>query len=322
MIGRSGRAWTLRAFQVRPGHLRPHDGTQPHQVDLVSDERGNTFGALRRFADRHERADALALLGIAGPAGPALLDVVDGAESPPSIVTAWAPGRSAVPLDQLVEPDDLLAQIHEGRRWTPAAALRLLVPLGNALDRFAERGFVPLELSPDHLVENGGGVRLVGWGRHLYQPRKARLPDSSGMSLPTTQMLCGEMPGPAAGFAEWRQAQVRMLLRLAGWMCSGLPPGSWGVVTGAGQDDYLQASGFASVPALVPGRLAQTLAAATVTERAAEAEQRVRRASCVVLYDEAALQGSSETRQDSGAGACRRAAGGHRPRGGEEPDTG
>lgn len=299
MIGRSGREWQLRAFQVRTGHLRPHDGTQPpHQVDLVSDDRGNTFGALRRFADRRERADALALLGLTGPAGPALLDLVNPAESPPAIVTAWVPGRSAVPLDQLVEPDDLLAQIHEGRRWKPAAALRLLLPLGSALDRFAERGFVPLELSPDHLVENGGGVRLVGWGRHLYQPNDARLPDASGMSLPTTQMLCGELPGPAADFAEWRQAQIRMLLRLAGWMCGGLPPGSWGVVTGTGQDAYLRASGFASVPALVPGRLAQTLAAAAVTERTAEAEQRVRRASCVVLYDEAALRAVPEARDD------------------------
>ena len=288
----------MRAFQVRPGHLRPHDGIQPHQVDLVSDERGNTFGALRRFADRRERADALALLGMAGPAGPALLDLLDLAESPPAIVTAWAPGRSAVPLDQLVEPDDLLAQIHEGRRWKPAAALRLLLPLGNALDRFAERGFVPLELSPDHLVENGGGIRLVGWGRHLYQPQKAELPDSSGMSLPTTQMLCGELPGPAADFAAWRQAQVRMILRLAGWMCGGLPPGSWGVVTGAGQDSYLRASGFASVPALIPGRLSETLASAAVAERTAEAEQRVRQASCVVLFDDAALRVSPETRED------------------------
>jgi hypothetical protein len=298
MIGRSGRDWQLRAFQVRSGHLRPHDGIQPHQVDLVSDERGNAFGALRRFADRRERADALALLGIAGPAGPALLDLVDLAESPPAIVTAWVPGRSAVPLDQLVEPDDLLAQIHEGRRWKPAAALRLLLPLGSALDRFAERGFAPLELSPDHLVENGGGVRLVGWGRHLYQPRNVKLPDGSGMSLPTTQMLCGELPGPGADFAEWRQAQVRMILRLAGWMCGGLPPGSWGVVADAGQDAYLRASGFASVPALIPGRLAQTLASAAVAERTAEAEQRVRRASCVVLFDEAALRGSTETRED------------------------
>ena len=297
MIGRSGRDWTLRAFQVRPGHLRPNDGVRPHQVDLVSDERGNTFGALRRFADRRERADALALLGAAGPAGTALLDLVDLAESPPAIVTAWAPGRSAVPLDQLVEPDDLLAQLQEGRRWKPAAALRLLVPLGDALDRFAERGFVPLELSPDHLVENGGGIRLVGWGRHLYQARSARLPDSSGLSLPTTQMLCGELPGPAADFADWRQVQLRMILRLAGWMCGGLPPGSWGTVTGAGQDAYLRASGFASVPALVPGRLAETLAAAAVAERTAEAEQRVRRAACVVLFDEAAGQGSIETRE-------------------------
>jgi hypothetical protein len=263
----------------------------------VSDERGNTFGALRRFAGRRERADALALLGSAGPAGPALLDLVDLAESPPAIVTAWAPGRSAVPLDQLVEPDDMLAQIHAGRRWKPAAALRLLLPLGNALDQFAERGFVPLELSPDHLVENGGWVRVVGWGRHLYQPRDAKLPDGSGMSLPTTQMLCGEMPGPGAAFAEWRQVQVRMILRLAGWMCGGLPPGSWGVVTGLGQDAYLRACGFASAPELIPGRLAETLASAAVAERAAEAEQRVRRARCVVLFDEAAGRGSYETRE-------------------------
>ena len=297
MIGRSGRDWALRAFQVRPGHLRPHDGRQPHQVDLVSDDQGNTFGALRRFADRRERADALALLGLAGPAGPALLDLVDLAESPPAIVTSWAPGRSAVPLDQLVEPDDLLAQIQDGRRWKPAAALRLLVPLCTALDRFAERGFIPLELSPDHLVENGGGVRLVGWAVTFTSHGTPSCPTGSGMSLPTTQMLCGELPGPAADFADWRQAQIRMILRLAGWMYGGLPPGSWGMVTPTGQDAYLRASGFASVPALIPGRLAETLASAAVAERTAEAEQRVRRASCVVLYDEAAGQSSWETRE-------------------------
>ncbi|WP_433225984.1 hypothetical protein [Actinomadura formosensis] len=298
MIGRSGREWTIRAGQWRPGHLRPHDGTRPHQVDLVNDESGNTFGALRRFADRRERADALALLGIGGPAVPALLDLVDAAESPPAVITAWAPGRSKVPLDQLIEPDDLLAQLHAGRRWKPAAALRLLVPLGDALDRFAERGFVPLELSPDHLVENGGGIRLVGLGRHLYRPMEGRLPDAAGMSLPTTQMLCGAMPGPGSGRADWREAQVGMLLRLAGWMCGGLAPGSWGVIDGTGQDEYLRASGFASVPSLAAGRLAETLASAAAVERTAEAERRVRGASCVVLFDEAACKSSHETRDE------------------------
>jgi hypothetical protein len=285
LTGRSGRTWTLRAFHVRPGHLRPYDGSQPHQVDLVSDDHGNTFGALRRFADRHERGDALALLGIVGPVGPTLLDVVDVAGAPPSIVTAWAPGRSARPLDQLSEPDDLLTQVQEGRRWTPAAALRLLVPLGDALDRFARRKFVPLELSPDHLVENGGGIRLVGWSRHLYRPLEGKVPSGSGMSLATTQMLCGEMPGPSATLAEWRQSQVRMILRLAGWMCGGLPPGLWDAVEGPGQDEYLRASGFASIPTLKPGQLAQALSAAARTEQTAEAERRVRQAKCVVLFD-------------------------------------
>lgn len=286
LTGRSRRIWRLQAFHVRPGHLRPYDGSQPHQVDLVSDDHGNTFGALRRFADRRQRGDALALLGIAGPVGPTLLDVVDAAGAPPSIVTAWAPGRSSRPLDQLSEPDDLLTQIQEGRRWTPAAALRLLVPLGDALDRFARRRFVPLELSPDHLVENGGGVRLVGWSRHLYQPQDGKIPSGSGMSLATTQMLCGEIPGPDATLAECQQAQARMILRLAGWMCGGLPPGLWNAVDGSGQDEYLRDSGFASIPVLKPGQLAQALSAAAKAEQTAEAEQRVRQATCVVLYDD------------------------------------
>ncbi|GAA0958339.1 hypothetical protein [Actinocorallia libanotica] len=297
MIGRSLREWTVQRSQVRTGHLRPHDGARPHQVDLVAG--GSTYGALRRFADRDERAHALTFLGIAGHIAPVLLDIVDAAESPYSIVTAWAPGRSKVPLSELIETDDLLARIEEGHRWKPAEALRLLIPLGHALDRLAARGFVPVELSPDHLIENGGGIRLVGLGRHLYLPSQGRLPNPYGMSLPTSQLLCGELPGPSAKVAEWRDFQVALLLRLAGWMCGGLPPGSWGQVGRAdGQAAYLRASGFASHPVLQPGRLAETLADAAVAERAAEARLRVERAECVLFFDEAAGKGSVETREE------------------------
>ncbi|GAB2855864.1 hypothetical protein GCM10022221_64330 [Actinocorallia aurea] len=297
MIGRSLREWTVQRSQVRTGHLRPHDGARPHQVDLVAG--GSTYGALRRFAGRDERAHALTFLGIAGHIAPVLLDIVDAAESPYSIVTAWAPGQSKVPLSELIEADDLLARIEEGHRWKPAEALRLLIPLGRALDRLAARGFVPVELSPDHLIENGGGIRLVGLGRHLYLPAQGRLPNPYGMSLPTSQLLCGELPGPSATMAEWRDFQVALLLRLAGWMCGGLPPGSWGQVGRAdGQAAYLRASGFASHPALQPGRLAETLADAAVAERASEARQRVERAACVLFFDEAAGKGSTGTREE------------------------
>ncbi|REE97766.1 hypothetical protein [Thermomonospora umbrina] len=305
MRGRSGREWVSLHPLIRPGHLRPHqsetDVAPPHQVDLVSDEGGNTFGALRRFARRRDRERALALLAAAGPVAPVLLDLIEDVDMPPSVVTAWAPGRpghAAVALDRLVEPDDLLAQLEEGRRWRPAEALRLLAPLGEALDRLDGRGFVPMELSPDHLVENGGAIRLVGLSRHVYKPRERSLPAPSGMSLATTQLIGGHLPSAGATPGEWRRAQTLVLLRLAGWMCCGLPPGSWGDVhDDAGNEEYLRFAGFASVPRLEPGRLAASLAAASETEQWAEAERRVRDAPCVVFYDPAGCRGQDETIQ-------------------------
>lgn len=305
MIGRSGREWIVRAYQVRHGHLRPHDGIKPHQVDLVSDPAGSTFGAFRRFTNRAERSQALTFLGVAGHAAPALLDLVDSAESTPAIVTAWAPGRSKVQLANLIDPDDLLSQLESGRRWKPADALRLLIPVADVLDRVAERGFVPLELSPDHLIENGGAIRLVGLGRHIYRPTDDLIPNPCGMSLPTTQLLCGTLPDPKASAREWRELQANLLLRLAGWMCGGLPPWSWGHLSRTEeQAAYLKDSGFSTVPSLEIGRLAATLADAARNERAEEAKQRIERAACVLFFSEAATKSVRESREEWQRGLC------------------
>ncbi|MGV9663783.1 hypothetical protein [Nocardia niigatensis] len=271
---------------------------QYQRVTLVSDSTTTIFGSLRPFRDHTERGTALAFIAAANPIVPALLDVTDSARSSPSIILAWAPGGSARRLVDAVEPDDLLSQLEAGRRWKPAEALRLLIPLGRALDRLATLGFVPVELSPDHLVENAGSLRLVGIGRHLYRPGDGNIPDPCGMSLATTQLLCGDILRPNSRPTQWRALQMNLLLRLAAWMCGGLPPSYWGEVSKSPeQSAYLEAAGFATNPVLRPGRLAETLSAAADIEQAAEARDRIRRASCVLFFDEAGAM-ANESRED------------------------
>jgi hypothetical protein len=298
--GRSGRVWVTRRVLLRPGHLRPqpHDNAEygPHAVDMVKDAEQDVHGALRRFASRAERGRALALLGSGSPALPALLDVVDDPRLPPALVTAWVPGASEHFLDRLTEADDLGALLRQGRRWRPAQAIRDLVPLGSLLDTVAESGFVPVELSPDHVIYNRGSIRLVGISRHLYRPGDGPLPPANGMSLATTLLLGADYPGQLANHAVWRQAQQRALLRLAGWMVCGLAPAAWGP-TGSERDlhGYLSYAGFAGLPMLQPGRLAESLSAAADEEERREIERRISGAAAFVFYDDLANGESKET---------------------------
>ncbi|MGC4946579.1 hypothetical protein ACLQ2N_10340 [Streptomyces sp. DT224] len=291
--GRSGRIWEPHTVQLRPGHLRSSGAAAVRATRLVKDEDADAYGALRVFPNRRQRGRAAALLAAGNPVTPALLDIVDHPGLPPALVTAWAPGASAVPLHALRERDDLDTMLAAGHRWTPAQALQTLVPLGRALDDLARAGFTPLELSPDHLVVNSGSLALVGLGRHGYVPSEGRLPGAQGMSLPSALLLGEDLP-PASTTGQdtavrWREVQLRALTRLAGWMACGLPPAAWGPVRGpADLGGYLSAAGFQRVPALRPGQLADTLARAARQEEEARALRDFTEAEALLVYDDAA----------------------------------
>ncbi|MFI5683821.1 hypothetical protein [Streptomyces sp. NPDC051636] len=296
--GRSGRWWEPHAVQLRPGHLRSAGAAEVRATRLVKEEGADVYGALRLFPNRKRRGQAAALLAAGNPVTPALLDIVDHPGLPPALITAWAPGASSVPLHTLRERDDLDAMLAAGHRWTPAQALRTLVPLGRALDDMAREGFVPIELSPDHLVVNSGSLMLAGIGRHGYLPHEGRMPGVQGMSLPSALLLGGDLPTAATGqeaLVRWREVQVRALTRLAGWMACGLPPGAWGSVDGpADLHGYLAAAGFQRVPALRPGRLADTLARAARLEEQARAHADFAEAEALLVYDDTAQYSGGE----------------------------
>lgn len=298
--GRSGRLWELHTVQLRPGHLRSAGATAIRATRMVKDEESDVYGALRVFPDRRQRGRAAALLAAGNPVTPALLDVVDHPGMPPALITAWAPGASSVPLHALRERDDLDAMLTAGHRWTPCGALRTLVPLGRALDDMARAGFVPIELSPDHLVVNSGSMMLAGIGRHGYIPSEGRMPGAQGMSLPTALLLGSDLPTAATGneaMVRWREVQVRALTRLAGWMACGLSPGAWGGVKGpADLGAYLRAAGFRRVPALRPGQLADTLAREAREEERARAHADITEARALLIYDDVAQSGGGSPR--------------------------
>ncbi|MFE6979228.1 hypothetical protein [Streptomyces sp. NPDC057682] len=288
--GRSGRVWETRPALPRPGQLRPA-GSSARATRMVRDTRTDEYGTLRTFANRATRAEAAALLAVGAPVTPALFDVIDHPGLPPALVTAWAPGNGTRPLDVLMELDDLAAMLEQGHRFTPAEALRVLVPLGRALDDMARSGYTPVELSPDHLVFNSGALTLVGLGRHLYIPSTGRMPAPQGMSLSGALLLGDDLPS-ARGKGRpvaWRETQLRSLLRLAGWMACGLPPAAWGPVRGpADLAGYLGAAGFQQIPSLQPGRLAQSLSAASATEERERALRDIADSRALLIYDDAA----------------------------------
>jgi len=285
--GRSGAEWHTIQVMVRPGHLRPGELSQ---VDLVYCEQLRAHGALRRFATRRHRAEGLLVLAATQPYAPVVIDLIDDPSDPPSVITSWVAGGANKTLDQLSEADDLNAMIDSGRRWRPAEALRLLVPIGAALDRLAKYDIVPIELSPDHIVLNAGSVRLVGLSRHTYRPTQGRMPDPGGMSLPTTLLLGSDYPTASHTLELWRRAQQRALLRLAGWMACGLSPAAWGGVDTPDElHNYLRYAGFGSTPALRAGKLAGSLLEAAEIEERAAVHNEVRSAAAVVVYDHAAL---------------------------------
>lgn len=296
--GRSGRVWEPRALQLRPGHLRSSGAAEVRATRLVKDKDADVYGALRIFPTRKQRGRAVALLRSGSPVTPALLDIVDHPRLPPALVTAWSPGNSFVPLHALRDRDDLDAMLVAGHRWTPASALHTLVPLGRALDDMAREGFVPIELSPDHLVVNSGSLVLVGLGRHGYIPSEGRMPGAQGMSLPSALLLGGDVPLAGSGeqtAAQWREVQVRALTRLAGWMAGGLPPAAWGVVDGPTDlYAYLKAAGFQHVPVLRPGHLADTLAGAAREEERERARTDFAEAEALLVYDDTAQVGGGE----------------------------
>ena len=300
--GKSGRVWTVLPLLLHGGHLRPQAGGRyapARQVSFVHDEHDDTYGALRSFADRRQRFAAIELLAAGSPVTPVLLNIVDDPALPPAIVTAWAAGGSDVMLARLHEADDLAFVLESGLRWTPAQALRTLVPLGRALDALAEKGFVPIELSPDHMIYNGGSIKLASVSRHLYRPDSADIPDVSGMSLPSVLLLGDDHPAPGAPLAVWRAAQRRALLRLAGWMACGLPPAAWGPVsTPPDFDAYLRHAGFARMPRLTPGELAASLAEAADYEEDADADRWLDQAAAVLFYDDPACSASGESVYD------------------------
>ncbi|MGW2045371.1 hypothetical protein ACWCPF_09310 [Streptomyces sp. NPDC001858] len=290
--GRSGRSWEPRTVQLRPGQLRSSGANALRATRLVKDADDEAYGALRFFPSVKDRGRAAALLAAGSPVTPPLVDVVDHPQLPPALITAWAPGNESVPLHALRDRDDLGAMLAGGHRWAPAAALRTLVPLGRALDDMARAGFVPVELSPDHLVVNFGSVVLAGIGRHGYLPHEGRMPGAQGMSLPSALLLGGDTPSAGSGdqaLAQWREVQLRALIRLAGWMACGLPPGAWGPVDGpADLYGYLEAAGFQRVPTLRPGRLADTLARAAQDEEQARARADLAGAEALLVYDDTA----------------------------------
>ncbi|MGW6485585.1 hypothetical protein [Streptomyces sp. NPDC055056] len=298
--GRTDSRWEVRDLLLRPGHLRPSGpGTRAGGATrMVRDASAGVYGALRVFPDRRSRSDAASLLAAGSPVTPALLDLVDHPDLPPSLVTAWSPGSSTKPLSALMERDDLAAMLDEGHRWTPAAALQLLVPLGRTLDDLAQAGFTPVELSPDHLVVNSGSLSLVGLGRHGYLPAHGRMPETQGMSLPTTLLLGDDLPVLGVGLpVQWREVQLRALIRLAGWMACGLPPASWGSVRGLSDlGQYLQYAGFAQMPALRPGRLAEDLATAAEAEEAARARRDIAGSAALLVYEDPAQVAVQESR--------------------------
>ncbi|GAA4211553.1 hypothetical protein [Microbispora amethystogenes] len=298
--GKSGRLWRVRPLLLRGGHLRPraqdggHDALR--RVDMVQDQ--DTYGALRRFADRRQRAAAISLIAAGAPVTPVLVDIIDDPALAPSVVTSWESGGSDVLLDRLTEADDLAYLMERGHRWTPAQALRTLVPLGQALDVMASQGFIPIELSPDHLIFNSGSIRLVGIGRHLYRPDLGDIPDVSGMSLFTTLLLGDDYPPSDADASVWRDAQLRVLLRLAGWMVCGLAPALWGpVASWRDLQKYLHYAGF-EVPRIRPNMLAQHLVEAADRAEALAAERQVTTAPAVVLYDDQQCAIGGESRFD------------------------
>jgi hypothetical protein len=300
--GKSGRMWTVLPLLLPGGHLRPpgDDRYAPaRQVSFVHNEPDDTYGALRSYADRRQRSAAISLLVAGSPVTPVLLDMVDDPALPPAIVTAWSAGGSDVMLARLHEADDLAYVLESGLRWTPAQALRTLVPLGKALDSLADKGFVPIELSPDHLIYNGGSIKLAGIGRHLYRPDSGDIPDVSGMSLPSVLLLGDDHPAPGARLAVWRAAQQRALLRLAGWMSCGLPPAAWGPVSAPSDlDAYLRHAGFTRMPRLTSGELAVSLAAAADYEEDADADRRLDHAAAVLCYDDPACSAPGESLYD------------------------
>ncbi|WP_203725019.1 hypothetical protein [Streptomyces sp. SID13588] len=298
--GRTGSCWTSRDILLRPGHLRPSGAAiRPGQATrMVWDEAADVYGALRGFPSRRSRGEAVAVLAVGSPVTPALLDMVDHPDLPPSVVTAWAPGESRKPLSALKERDDLGAMLEIGHRWAPAEALRLLVPLGRALDDLDRAGFNPVELSPDHVVVNSGSLNLVGVGRHGYIPGEGRQPGPQGMSLPTTLLLGDDLPGSGVGLlVQWREVQLRALLRLVGWMCCGLPPASYGSVRGLTDlGDYLAYAGFTQVPALKPGYLADSLAYAAQFEETEQARLGIEKAAALLIYEDPAQGEARESR--------------------------
>ncbi|MGW4541669.1 hypothetical protein ACWEOP_27870 [Streptomyces chartreusis] len=299
--GRSGRFWEPHTVQLRPGHLRSAGAAAIRATRMVKDEEADVYGALRIFPNRRQRGQAAALLAAGNPVTPALLDLVDHPGLPPALITAWTPGDSSVPLHALRERDDLDAMLTAGHRWTPSEALRTLVPLGRALDDMERAGFVPIELSPDHLVVNSGSMMLVGMGRHGYIPSEGRMPGAQGMSLPTALLLGRDLPTAATGkeaSARWREVQVRALARLAGWMACGLPPAAWGSVDGpADLGSYLRAAGFRRVPALRPGQLADTLAREARAEETARAHADITEAEALLVYDDVAQYSGGSRRE-------------------------
>ncbi|WP_392670970.1 hypothetical protein [Streptomyces sp. LN785] len=289
-VGRSGRIWEPRPALPRAGQLRPA-GASARSTRMVRDVRTDEYGALRTFPDRARRAEAAALLAVGAPVTPALFDLIDHPGLPPALVTAWAPGNETKPFSVLMELDDLAAMLEKGHRFTPAEALRVLVPLGRALDDMARSGYTPVELSPDHLVLNSGALTLVGLGRHGYIPSVGRMPAPQGMSLPSALLLGDDLPS-AQGRGRpvaWRETQLRSLLRLAGWMACGLPPAAWGQVRGpADLAGYLSAAGFQQVPSLQPGKLANSLSVASAKEERDRALRDIADARALLIYDDAA----------------------------------
>lgn len=288
--GRSGRIWEMRPALPRSGQLRPAEASA-RSTRMVRDVRTDEYGALRTFPHRARRAEAAALLAVGAPVTPALFDVIDHPGLPPALVTAWAPGHGTRPLSVLMELDDLASMLEKGHRFTPAEALRTLVPLGRALDDMARSGYTPVELSPDHLVFNSGALTLVGLGRHGYIPSAGRMPAPQGMSLAGALLLGDDLPSTKGKGrpVAWRETQQRSLVRLAGWMACGLPPAAWGPVRGpADLAGYLGAAGFQQVPSLQPGKLANSLSAASAKEERSRALRDIAEARALLIYDDAA----------------------------------
>ncbi|MGW2785729.1 hypothetical protein ACWC3X_31475 [Streptomyces populi] len=281
VTGRSGRGWDLVDRLIRPVG-------EPSRVRMVKAVDGSALGALRAAAPQDQASLDTAvpvLMGTSQFVVPVLLDVLpaDDAEGT-RYITTWATG-DAIGTDATRQRDDSLAhEMERGLRMSPTQALELLAPLGALLQEAAERGVLPVELSPDHLVVDNGSLRLTGFSRHGYAPQRGIRPAWSNAS-PWTRGLLGDEEPPADAQAL-RRYQFRALWALAGWLGSGRRPATWrAVASDEHLQEYLRSAGFRVNPFAHTEMSPAVLTDAVRDQRRADTVAEIAATAAVVVYE-------------------------------------